>query len=429
MTCYSREELLFQILLKPFRMEVWIVLVSTFVIIGAVFVSILTNELKWGYLEAMSFAQLVVISIALEKPTDISIRIGRISAFKFLFLFFVLLVPVLTTGYLGLSITSISSPLESRSMTKFDQLTKTGCEVGNTDCYISRLTKYTKYTDALAWYWIKSMRRFVYPSASWRSSIDDVIRSLEALRNTSVRGFDPDSDFVILPQSFEENVFNVLSDSGSAFVTTIYSKLGGNIDIILPKLELGEVPSPSLMEIFKLFDFIDPWHIPHPYYGNFTETRYLENEWDTELALVQCGRTALVLYDQEIDKELRYFERHYPWIKFFKSESSILSLESGWKFEIEGISVTPHIFGKLFTAGIIQLLEDWPHMMTPHRLNITARVKTLVQHREREIVKKISLGGNIQTIFYIFFTSIFISIAEALIVEINIYQKLWHGVV
>lgn len=90
----------------------------------------------------------------------------------------------------------------------------------------------------------------------------------------------------------------------------------------------------------------------------------------------------------------------------------------------EGISVTPKIFGKLHEAGIVQLFEDWPHMVTPRRQNITRKVHTLVEKRQRESVTKISLTGNIQAIFYIYLVSILISCVEMLTGEISICVNL-----
>lgn len=200
-------------------------------------------------------------------------------------------------------------------------------------------------------------------------------------------------------------------------------------DVILSKLEAGDnTISWRWMENFRLLDLLDPWHIPHPFFENFTDTIRIENVWDVEHALVQCGRTALILYDREINKELRYFEKHNPWLKFFKSKSeAILVAESGWRFYMNGISVIPQIFRRLYVAGIVQLLEDWPQMVTPRRANITRKVHTLVKHQPRERVPEpISLTGNIQIIFYIYSTSIMLSVVEILIVEIKMYNYVWQ---
>ncbi|OXA37321.1 hypothetical protein Fcan01_27892 [Folsomia candida] len=428
MACFSREELSFKIFLQPFEFPVWAALLFTLTIIVTVFVVILINTLQWGPLEATSFAQLAVIGILLEKPIDTGRTIGRISAFQFLFGFWGLLAPTLSNGYLGLSITSISSPLESTSVTRFKQLSKPGCDWGNVECQISRIKGLKKYLAALDNHLASSLLRLLYDKPymeAYRPSAHDVTcRTSEALRIQSIRRFDVRQDFVLLPYLFEDDVFDKMSASPYIFYNVLEAKLKAIGQLILPKLELGhKTISAVLTETLRLLDLLDPWHIPHPSLENFTDTIYLKNEWDIEHALIQCGRTALVLEDKEISKELRYFNKHYPWLKFFKSESSILTAESGWMFHVDGVSITPRIFGKLYVAGIAQLLEDWPHIATQRRINITRKVHTFVE--PREITKKTSLGGNIQTIFYIYLAFILLSFAQILVVELKIYKNFW----
>ncbi|OXA39966.1 hypothetical protein Fcan01_25302 [Folsomia candida] len=304
MTCFSREELSFKIFLKPFEPEVWIVLLLTIVVVGTVYVVILVSRLNWDWLQAVSFAQLAVISIVLERPVDVDRKIARISAFKFMIGFWALLYPILSNGYLGLIITSISSPLESRSVTQFYQLTKPGCDWGKTECLTRRINGFNKYFEALRQHLFTSWRRFVITDtyqADFLKKIFDPNPHAERLRNQSIRRFDPTQDFVLIPYSFEENLFNKVFHGRSSFDTRVQSKVKTIMDTSLPKLKLGHQISSESMDILRLLDLIDPWRVPHPFLGNLTETRYIENEWDLELALVQCGRTALVLDNREIE--------------------------------------------------------------------------------------------------------------------------------
>lgn len=61
----------FKIFLNPFKLEVWIVLLLTMVVVGIVFVVILISQLNWECLEAILFSQLGVILIVLDKSADI----------------------------------------------------------------------------------------------------------------------------------------------------------------------------------------------------------------------------------------------------------------------------------------------------------------------------------------------------------------------
>lgn len=231
-----------------------------------------------------------MISIVLEKPTDIDTNIKKISAFKFLFGLWALLVPILTNGYLGLSITSISSPLESISVTKFSQLTQPGCDWNNIECPISRIEQIGKYLPILGNYW-HAGKRFWNRDINPRFSNHDINLSIEALRNQSIRRFDEKQDFVLLPYSFEENIFNNAPNPGSTFCSVLEWALRAtdlhSQFLNLPKLKFKDKTiSSASRKTLRLFDLIDPWHIPHPYFGNFSDTMYLEKEWDIEHALV-----------------------------------------------------------------------------------------------------------------------------------------------
>ncbi|OXA49618.1 hypothetical protein Fcan01_15869 [Folsomia candida] len=398
----SLEYLSFKAILKPFELEVWFMLVLTAQTMVAVLVVIFIIKLEWNCLESISLAQLVVISMMFEKPTEIKTKISKILEYKILFGFWMLLLQILTNSYIGLSVTSISAPLESKSVTRYEQLTKPGCQWNDMKCHMNRIKEFRQYIN----YW---ERADVNDEAYWvdfyanlgMTFTFDRNRTLEALRNKSIRRFDINRDFVLLPYSIEENISKEkLTDND--FYYRLESYLTDMVSKFLTKFELGETLISS-REPLKLFDLLDPWHIPHPVIGNLSDMKSIKYEWDTEHTIVQCGRTVLVLHENEIKSEMRYFEKHYPWLKFFESKSKLLTAELGWKFSIQGPSLSVKIFNKLYVAGIIQLLETWPRIASPKRLNITTKVHTLVERRKPEdAVKKIMLGGNIQTIFWLY---------------------------
>ncbi|OXA49341.1 hypothetical protein Fcan01_15871 [Folsomia candida] len=366
MTCYSRDELSFKAFLTPFEVEVWLTLVLIVQTIVAVFAAILITKLQWKCLKSISFAQLVVISMVLEKPTDLKPRIRKISEFRILFGFWMLLLQIFTNGYIGLSVTSISAPLESKSVTRFEQLTKPGCELNDLNCHIDRIKGFHQYITLITRHvgvtWQKAE---INDEAYWaefyaaygETFTFDRNRTLEAVRDQSHRIFDDKTDFVLLPYSVEENIskrYVTVND----FYSRLYEYLDNTVTKFLRQFDLGEkIVLPDLRNILKLVDLLDPWHIPHPVIGNLSDMKYIKNEWDIEHAIVQCGRTALVLYETEIRSEMRYFEKHYPWLKFFKSKLKLLTTELGWKFDIRGPSLSFKVFGRLHVAGIIQLLE------------------------------------------------------------------------
>lgn len=213
------------------------------VIISAVFAVIVIHRLEWGYLDAISLAQLVVISILLEKPTDISRQIGYFSSFKFLIGFWLLLVPILTNGYVGLSITTISSPLEAKSVTTFNQLTKPGCEEANTECHISRIKRYTAALN-------------IY------STMSEILKLDVGKTDKYIRKFDVNHDFVLLAYSLNENILakNLVFNIKSNFVARLLAELE-SVRIDLSRLKLAD--KVVRMKFLGLLDFSGPgaYHI------------------------------------------------------------------------------------------------------------------------------------------------------------------------
>lgn len=438
MTCNSRESLSFLIFAKAFDVEVWIVFLFTTVTIILALVLILITKLKSRCSKAISFAQLVVISIVFERPTAIPIKIERMVQFRIMLGFLLLLIQVLTNGYLGLSITSISAPLAAISVTRFHQLAKPGCDTGNRKCQLDRLKRYNTYMRMVddharifyqrslntESYWVKAHEEYNRRTKLNRN------RTLERLREQSIRKFDSNKDFVLLPYSLLDNKITK-KVTINEFVYELRSYLDTAVNRILEKINLtSNVNYEVLVDTLALLDLLDPWHIPHPLIGNLSDMKFIKNEWDIEHALVQCGKTAVVLEDKEIQWGMRYFEKYYPWLRFFKSESAILPSESGWVVRYLGNSVSSKIIGRLYVAGIIQLLESWPIKVSQKRENITKKVHTLVERKPLEArVKKISLGGNIQMIFWIYFVLLIAGFGELFVFEIRIYRQIWKGMI
>lgn len=86
------------------------------------------------------------------------------------------------------------------------------------------------------------------------------------------------------------------------------------------------------------------------------------------------------------------------------------------------------IFEKVYTARIIQHLEVWPYRVTRARANITRKVQALIEKIQPEdVVRKVSLIGSIQTVFWLYLGLSLVCMTYILIVEISWCRKLWGG--
>ncbi|OXA36970.1 hypothetical protein Fcan01_28271 [Folsomia candida] len=431
-TCYSREVLSFKVLVAPFGVQVWISIMAFMVIVTMVVAIVFVTKEKHGCLEAISMAHLITVSIVLVNPTEISKKSWHWLAIRILLGNSILLFQIMSNAYLGTAITAISAPLESKSVTHFEQLAKPGCEWGNEKCHVARLKGFKKYVELIYNHvevvWDRNKHDDAYYVGLGIKFDHDRNRTLETLRNHTIRGFDIDADFVLLPYSIEANVSKKKLTRNN-FYKELETYLKRRVIDITKAFEYtNQRINTSSIHTLRLFDLLDPLHIQHPLLGNLSDMKYFENEWSIERALVQCGRTAIILDDIEAQWEIRYFRKHYAWLKFFKSQSSILTSEAGWDFSVQLNSVIPKIFGRLYTTGIVQLLEAWPHPVSKRRQNITRNVYALeTQNKERvDAVKKIRLSGSIQTIFWIFLGLSLISLVEGLILEIRIQKQAWN---
>lgn len=434
MTCYSEQTLSFEMLLRPFDIEVWIVIILSVLTIMVALVVVSIPHYNWMMCTAISFSHLFLISTMFERPTTVLRKLEVKTEFRVLTGIWVLVSIILTNAYLGLSITSISAPLESKSVTRFEQLAKPGCIWEDVKCHLDRIQVLDQYIYNVNYhirvFWEKSQGS----EAFWKDLYqeygmvfpDDRNITLELVRNKSVRKFDVDKDYILLPYSIELNISKfVLSDN--SFYSALRNFNKNTAKDILKKC----TPRCTRIDVYdlvklRLFDLLDPWHIPNPMVGNLSDMRQLKDSWDIELQLIQCGRTALILGEYELQWENRYFKKHYPWLKFFVAKNPMFKVESGWKFNTNGIAITPIIFRKLYVAGIVQLLDTWPHRVTSRRKNITKKVHSIMGiGKVDNPVKRISLDGSVQSIFWIYLILMITVALEYVVFEFNLLRCMW----
>lgn len=214
LTCHSIQQLSFLLFLKPFKPAVWFVFLVSLVMIIFVLAILLMIYLKFTAFKAISFAKMVVVSIVLEKPTQIPRGLERRTEFRIMVGIWMLVQLVLTNGYLGLNITSLSAPLEAKSVTQFGQLAKPGCASGNDKCHIDRLNRLNQYIASIDNHVQVFWQRSAHDESYWLEQIEntgwpltyDRNNTLESIRNQSIRKFDGNTDFILLPYSVETDM-------------------------------------------------------------------------------------------------------------------------------------------------------------------------------------------------------------------------------
>ncbi|OXA42838.1 hypothetical protein Fcan01_22407 [Folsomia candida] len=391
---------------------------------------ILANNLSFGYVAAIMLSMLLYISTIFDRPITVPRKLGDNTHFRIIFGIWMLLLLILTNGYLGLSIKSITANLEAKSVSRFDQLTKPGCSLGNVKCYLDRLAGVGGYNTAVGKHRDVVMAR--KSSTPYSLLILQVLGSptdsnvtLAMLANLSIRKFDDSQDFTLLSHSLD---LDISKESGNSFLDDLKDHNADVFGFIRQKIVMHGALSESVREEVLMLDLLDPVHLGHYHLDGLASSKIrINNEVDVEQSLISCARTVLVQSDSRITRELAYFEKWYPWIKFFRSSKSILRREIGWGFPRNGESIAYPIFRYLQEAGIVQLLENWQPLVDSRRENVTRVVQSGLKIKGKPaVVKKVSLAGNIQIIFWLYLILNTVTILTMLKYEFGVQVRFYN---
>lgn len=229
-TCWSEAPFGFQLLISPYQIECWIVLCVNTLILTLPFK--LYVKIFHPVLTGPFTAQLVLIASLFEKsvpwpktllyPTPFRISIGLVSLVSI----------VLTQGYIGVLITSLSSPFPPIRITSFDNLTTVVCKLDYKGVNISNTC----------------------PPNIWNDSNGLILKVYGS------RIFDSKRDFKIFAKSeFKYNISTVHSHVPDRMFHKFYDEIATYLEEKTYKL--SEVPITSLEELNLVGNFAKQAHI------------------------------------------------------------------------------------------------------------------------------------------------------------------------
>ncbi|OXA39324.1 hypothetical protein Fcan01_25918 [Folsomia candida] len=385
MTCWSQVESGFRYYVAPFRWEVWLLIgiagfFSSMVLVLVLRIQNISNV-------STSFPVLLLISTFFEETLQIPTVLWKQREFRIVFGLWCVACITLTNGYIGVSITKLSSPLAKYAVSEFADLTKPLCRKDEDQECTQKL-----FNPLIFAYYVHNLPRF--PENRSITMLNPANVSLHhAVRH---REFDQSTDFVILPyyplasayvENIEENSF--------------FGKLSKHMEFLFDKMQ---IEFRNLSKFDKtVANLVNPLHLTHPLLP-VSPGFEVEHDYDIEKLIVQCGRTVFVQRREIIEKEITYFRRNYDSIHFFKGSETIFSGVLGWGFKTRGEMgqkiVT--IFKRgVFESGIFAELEDRRNFAASKaRKNITRIVKKLIGYRNK-MEGGMSMEGTIHTVFVI----------------------------
>lgn len=374
LSCFVEQGLSFMMYLKPFHIKVWITLLISSSILAAVITLLIRNENTKLTTSSNFSPTFFVISTRFEEgyaPRWIENR----TPFRVICAAWFLMVGiVLTNLYLGEAISELS-PLPISVVDKFTGLTVNYCNE-ETDCPVDWMARAKAYWDY-----------------DWLSGGYDLAKN----NTNSLRRFNNRKDFKIYSflRRYNGNVTNIQSYTAFLFLQEF-------VHLEYNRRKYWEYYTDkkpgNLSEIaIAIVNLHNPQHVEVP--GLMLNTNYsnesLTVEKSVEDEITKCGRRALLEKTSIILNEQKHLSRFYLASKFTVSKETVEATSFGWHFEPKGFSLMPAHLKRTIEGGIVTRLMDY---------------KTAAKYRERRRhswgrgikaskVKRLEIGGSIQTIF------------------------------
>lgn len=128
-TCWSQQHYSFDIFITPFQVRLWAALLLSTAGM-ALFLNAYVRKWHTAIYHTGFSGTLLLVAYLFDDSIPISKAVGRKTAFRFALGIWLLVSVIIVQGYIGILITSISSPFPHTSVQGFDQLTKLICDYG-----------------------------------------------------------------------------------------------------------------------------------------------------------------------------------------------------------------------------------------------------------------------------------------------------------
>jgi len=400
-TCYHEPIFTFQFYLEPFQANLWLIFLFTAISI-ALFLNLIII-VKFGRGKFKSFSSLLfVLSTIVDDSCGMpeclkSLDVVRLSLGAW-FLASVLFV----NAYIGIVISSLTSPFNLQSITSFHNLT----------------TIRHKHQEIIRQFmWQKSIKTSFNSGSDSGSDpyIEDFTIFSSAMEDTDGHcGSAPQGP---ISESCFQSFWLKLVQFGSSIKqkTDSWDYLNTLPNLNESMLTEMESYSPKFQFINELFfSLVNPMHMKPPPGGEkeilFNKETMIHEMKDLakysfliEKEMINCGRTAFVDFHATVLAEIDYMRKHYPWIKFFLAEEQILQQPRFWHFVQVGSSLNYFKNSRQFiTSGILDhTLKYFQTGRFRRRRQFTLSNISSAEKRGNG-PRAVSLGDKIQTCFMLY---------------------------
>jgi len=366
LTCFAAKSYTISTYTKPLQIAVWIALLpfTAFLTLFVLFVGKLKSFTNPPWL--------FFYSTLLEHSLNVPEYIAKTTWFKLLTLSWLLAALVLSNGYKGVGISSITAPLSLQSIRNFMDMVR----------LLNRTNVDHSFGNSLSSFQKKASKFVV---------LSNVVQG-GAFNFNYIDLFLSFSFFLRVAQN---TMYYRQTEDTIEYMNDRYLNLLLNCRHRLPK---------------RLDKLLEMTHKSVNIIENVTEGFYEAMEEE----LTQCDRTVYVADEKTISLEFDYLSRVYEEIEFFIGDETMGNQVVGWFFRSSGGSKAPQKLHLLLQAGI---LNEFNALFNSYKYSLRRKysMNRTRGNLGKPKIEPIFIHGNIQTIFYAYLIGCIVCSASILL--------------
>jgi len=422
LTCYHVPLITYWFYVAPFQAGLWTTfLIFAILVYLSLKVVIKLDKTQRCYRRYSVF--LYILSTVTDDSCGMPEQLSKNTATRSILAPWLLASVVFVNAYVGIVISSLSTPFELTSITRFENLTT---------------LKYSYENISNNFYWLQVTNSFN------TNDIKNLNENLDTILKVNIpeRNLSEHEDFIILSSfqmSFKNYDYTFSSGTGiyywSNFQSFHWFLLSHAVNLVFPitVILFSKLPNISDYASFLstwnsqfsqqseklnelLFNIFYPSHLVLP-----LEIRNTIESTDTDLAfsfnkslkvsyliekeITKCGRTVYADTEEDVEMEFQYLSRYYPHIKFFKAQQNLLQVERYLLFPDATVDSKIVFKTKLLIASGIydKVKEYFLHSTRRSRVNLTLSNPEFGP-KTKNGPRSMSLRDRIKT-FFVFFLS------------------------
>lgn len=331
LTCYSKRYLTFAHFIKPFQVEVWVIL---FIFLVVLILGI-TLYIRFGGLGSTPFSPwLFILATMCEEGVLVPAELEKKAFFRYTFGAWILVSVVLVNCYNGIMVTDLNAPLPGETPSVFKDLLCPGELMSERDYKMRTQHKNKKATERFYEAW--GLR--IVGNDFWRR--EDCFHLLSYPLDPS--GYQGLKTYPFFEFLYDTTFWYWISHFNEDRITE-------QILVLFTFLKSKQSFEPSAVTEEETKPRWPEYHlIPHL-------NASIEKE------VVACGKAVLIREVADMQAELQFLKKYYHWIEFHKGNEILSPQPYGSHFVRAGNSKIPRLYESLLDAGILERIDEKYH--------------------------------------------------------------------